>query len=190
VNDINIRDMGSAELRRHIAVVSQNAPLFSGTVRDNIAYGNQSADEATVIAAAKAAQADSFIAKLPNGYDTILGEGGVGLSGGQRQRIAIARAIIKDAPILLLDEATSALDTKSERLVQQALDELMKNRTTLVIAHRLSTIENADTIFVMADGSVVEQGTHKTLLEQKGLYTELYSQQKAIKGQRNESVAK
>jgi subfamily B ATP-binding cassette protein MsbA len=190
VNGINIRDMGSAELRRHIAVVSQNAPLFSGTVRDNIAYGNQLADEATVIAAAKAAQADSFIAKLPDGYDTILGEGGAGLSGGQRQRIAIARAIIKDAPILLLDEATSALDTKSERLVQQALDELMKNRTTLVIAHRLSTIENADTIFVMADGSVVEHGTHKTLLEQKGLYTELYSQQKAIKGQHNESVAK
>ena len=129
-------------------------------------------------AAAKAAQADEFIRKLPEGYDTILGEGGVGLSGGQRQRIAIARAIIKDAPILLLDEATSALDTKSERLVQQALDELMKNRTTLVIAHRLSTIENVDCIFVMADGSVVEQGAHQELLEQKGLYAELYSQQK------------
>jgi subfamily B ATP-binding cassette protein MsbA len=190
INDIDIRDMGSAELRRHIAVVSQNAPLFSGTVRDNIAYGNQDADEDAIVAAAKAAQADSFIVKLLNGYDTVLGEGGVGLSGGQRQRIAIARAIIKDAPILLLDEATSALDTKSERLVQQALDELMKNRTTLVIAHRLSTIENADTIFVMADGSVVEQGTHVGLLAKNGLYTELYSQQRIAKEQHAESATK
>lgn len=181
VNGIDVRKMGSTELRRHIAVVSQNAPLFSGTVRDNIAYGNQAADNSAIIAAAKAAQANDFINKLPDGYDTILGEGGVGLSGGQRQRIAIARAIIKDAPILLLDEATSALDTKSERLVQQALDELMKNRTTLVIAHRLSTIENADVIFVMADGTVVEQGNHRELLDRKGLYTELYSQQKTTK---------
>ena len=181
VNDIDVRDMGSHELRRHIATVSQNAPLFSGTVRDNIAYGNKEADEQAIIAAAKAAQADEFIVKLANGYDTVLGEGGVGLSGGQRQRLAIARAIIKNAPILLLDEATSALDTKSERLVQQALDELMKNRTTLVIAHRLSTIENADIIFVMADGSIVEKGTHGELLAQKGLYSELYSQQKKEK---------
>lgn len=183
VNGIDIRDMGSHELRTHIATVSQNAPLFSGTVRDNIAYGNQEADEAAVIAAAKAAQADEFITKLPEGYDTVLGEGGVGLSGGQRQRLAIARAVIKNAPILLLDEATSALDTKSERLVQKALDELMKNRTTLVIAHRLSTIENADTIFVMADGAIVERGTHRELLSQNGLYSELYSQQKKEKGE-------
>jgi subfamily B ATP-binding cassette protein MsbA len=181
INGTDIREIGTSELRRHIAVVSQNAPLFSGTVRDNITYGNHDADEKTIIAAAKAAQAEEFITKLPDGYDTILGEGGVGLSGGQRQRIAIARAIIKDAPILLLDEATSALDTKSERLVQQALDQLMKDRTTLVIAHRLSTIENADTIFVMADGGIVEQGSHKALLKQNGLYGELYSQQKAVK---------
>jgi ATP-binding cassette, subfamily B, bacterial MsbA len=183
VNGVDVRDMGSHELRSHIATVSQNAPLFSGTVRDNIAYGNQEADEAAIIAAAKAAQADEFIVKLPEGYDTILGEGGIGLSGGQRQRLAIARAVIKNAPILLLDEATSALDTKSERLVQKALDELMKNRTTLVIAHRLSTIENADTIFVMADGAIVEEGTHAKLLSQNGLYSELYSQQKKEKGE-------
>jgi subfamily B ATP-binding cassette protein MsbA len=178
LSGIDVRELGSKELRRHIAVVSQNAPLFSGTVRDNIAYGNPSANEEDVKSAAKAAQAEEFIQKLPDGYDTILGESGVGLSGGQRQRIAIARAIIKDAPILLLDEATSALDTKSERLVQQALDNLMKGRTTLVIAHRLSTIENADAIFVMADGNIVERGTHESLLKQKGLYAELYSQQK------------
>lgn len=183
INGIDIRDMGSHELRTHIATVSQNAPLFSGTVRDNIAYGNQEADEDAIIAAAKAAQADEFITKLPDGYDTILGEGGVGLSGGQRQRLAIARAVIKDAPILLLDEATSALDTKSERLVQKALDELMKNRTTLVIAHRLSTIENADSIFVMADGAIVEHGSHDDLLSQHGLYSELYSQQKKEKSE-------
>ncbi|MFZ1301917.1 MAG: ABC transporter ATP-binding protein [Candidatus Microsaccharimonas sp.] len=181
MNGVDIRDINSHDLRNEIAVVSQNAPLFSGTVYDNIAYGNRTVNKKAVIEAAKAAQADEFIEKLENGYDTVLGESGVGLSGGQKQRIAIARAIIKNAPILLLDEATSALDTKSERLVQRALDELMKGRTTLVIAHRLSTIENADTIFVMADGSVVEKGSHKQLLAQNGLYGELYSQQKLVK---------
>jgi len=180
LSGVDIRELGSKGLRKHIAVVSQNAPLFSGTVRDNIAYGNPDASQQEVETAAAAAQADAFIKALPDGYDTILGEGGVGLSGGQKQRIAIARAILKDAPILLLDEATSALDNKSERLVQRALDELMKNRTTLVIAHRLSTIENADTIFVMADGGIVEQGTHEELLAEGGLYAELYSQQRHI----------
>ncbi|MES2630753.1 MAG: ABC transporter ATP-binding protein [Patescibacteria group bacterium] len=181
MNGVDIRDINSRDLRNEIAVVSQNAPLFSGTVYDNISYGNRKLNKKAVIEAAKAAQADEFIKKLENGYDTILGESGVGLSGGQKQRIAIARAIIKDAPILLLDEATSALDTKSERLVQRALDRLMKGRTTLVIAHRLSTIENADTIFVMADGGVVEEGTHEALLKRNGLYSELYSQQKLAK---------
>ncbi len=181
MNGIDIRDLNSQDLRNEIAVVSQNAPLFSGTVYDNIAYGNRKLSKKAVIAAAKAAQAHGFIEKLEKGYDTVLGESGVGLSGGQKQRIAIARAIIKNAPILLLDEATSALDTKSERLVQQALDELMKGRTTLVIAHRLSTIESADTIFVMADGSVVEHGSHSELLKKGGLYSELYSQQKLVK---------
>lgn len=181
MNGVDIRDISTHDLRNEIAVVSQNAPLFSGTVYDNIAYGNRKVNKQAVVEAAKAAQADEFIEKLENGYDTVLGESGVGLSGGQKQRIAIARAIIKDAPILLLDEATSALDTKSERLVQRALDRLMKGRTTLVIAHRLSTIENADTIFVMADGSVVEEGTHEALLKRGGLYSELYSQQKLAK---------
>ena len=180
LSGIDIRKLGSKGLRKYIAVVSQNAPLFSGTVRDNIAYGNPQASQQEIETAAIAAQAHTFINGLSDGYDTVLGEGGVGLSGGQKQRIAIARAILKDAPILLLDEATSALDTKSERLVQRALDELMKNRTTLVIAHRLSTIENADTIFVMADGGIVEQGTHEKLLAEGGLYAELYSQQRHI----------
>jgi subfamily B ATP-binding cassette protein MsbA len=159
-------------------MVSQDVILFNDTIFNNIAYGVlRNASEAQVIAAAKAAHAWEFIQQLPNGLQSEIGDRGVRLSGGQRQRIAIARAILKDAPILLLDEATSALDTESEQHVQAALDDLMRNRTTIVIAHRLSTIENADRIFVMEHGEIVESGSHKTLLDADGYYAKLYQKQ-------------
>lgn len=173
----DIRDVTVASLRNQIAMVTQQTILFNDTVRNNIAYGNQEAPEQTIHDAAKAAHAYDFIQALPQGFDTMIGEGGARLSGGQRQRIAIARAILKNAPILILDEATSALDTESEREVQNALENLMKDRTTLVIAHRLSTIKNADRIIVIKDGVIVEQGTHDSLIAQKGEYEMLYTMQ-------------
>ncbi len=166
-----------AEIRDLVAFVSQDPYLFSGTVRENILYGNPSATDEQVIAAAKQANAHEFIQGLGEGYDTVVGERGIFLSGGQKQRIAIARAILKDAEILLLDEATSALDNESEALVQTALDELMKEKTSIVIAHRLSTIEDADRILVMDQGEIAEQGTHQELLKQGGIYASLYSLQ-------------
>jgi ATP-binding cassette subfamily B protein len=165
------------EVRDLMAYVPQEATLFHGTVADNIRFGSPTATDEEVEAAAKTAYARGFIAELPEGYDTIVGERGANLSGGQRQRIAIARALLKNAPILLLDEATSALDAESEYEVQQGLNELMKDRTTLVIAHRLSTIERADTICVLADGELKEQGTHDQLLAEGGHYAELYELQ-------------
>lgn len=173
----DIRDVTVASLRNQIAMVTQQTILFNDTVRNNIAYGDQEAPEQTIHDAAKAAHAYDFIQALPQGFDTMIGEGGARLSGGQRQRIAIARAILKNAPILILDEATSALDTESEREVQNALENLMKDRTTLVIAHRLSTIKNADRIIVIKDGVIVEQGTHDSLIAQKGEYEMLYTMQ-------------
>ncbi|AOA57956.1 lipid A export permease/ATP-binding protein MsbA [Acinetobacter larvae] len=164
-------------LRSQIAMVNQQVVLFNRSVRDNIAYGQlEGASDEAVIAAAKAAYAHDFIMQLPQGYDTQLGAQGLSLSGGQRQRIAIARAILKDAPILILDEATSALDNESEHFIQKAFDAAMDdhNKTTIVIAHRLSTIENADLIVVMDQGQIVEQGTHQALLAQKGAYYQLY----------------
>jgi subfamily B ATP-binding cassette protein MsbA len=162
-------------LRRQIALVSQNVVLFNDTVAANIAYGQgERAAESDIIRAAEAAHAMDFIRELPQGLATEIGENGAKLSGGQRQRIAIARAILKDAPILLLDEATSALDTESERAVQAALETLMEGRTTIVIAHRLSTVENADRIVVLAQGRVVEQGTHAELLAAGGMYAGLH----------------
>jgi len=146
-------------------------------VENNIKYGSPEKTRQEVIEAAKAANAHDFIMKLPRGYDTIIGERGVRLSGGERQRIAIARALIKNPPILLLDEATSSLDTEAEREVQKALDNLMKNRTTIAIAHRLSTIRNADKIIVISDGEIVEQGTHEELIACSGLYRKLYEMQ-------------
>lgn len=177
VDGTDIRDVTVASLRDQIAMVTQQTILFNDTVRNNIAYSNQDAPMEDVNKAARAAHAFDFIEGLPNGFDTIIGEGGARLSGGQRQRISIARAILKDAPILILDEATSALDTESEREVQRALENLMKNRTTFVIAHRLSTIKNADRIVVVKDGKIVEEGTHENLIAQGGEYETLYNMQ-------------
>jgi subfamily B ATP-binding cassette protein MsbA len=173
----DVRDMTLQSLRRMMGLVTQEVILFNDTVRNNIAYGRGDADEQRVIDAAKAANAHDFITALPNGYDTPIGESGVLLSGGQRQRLAIARALFKDPPILILDEATSALDTESERLVQQALVNLMRGRTTLVIAHRLSTIRNADKIVVLDEGRIVESGRHEELLARRGIYRKLYDLQ-------------
>ncbi len=172
-----IADVTLASLRHGIAFVGQDVVLFDDTVRANISYGKPGADQAAIEAAAKAAGAHDFILALPHGYDTVVGERGQSLSGGQRQRIAIARALLKDAPILLLDEATSALDTETERQVQAALERLMQGRTTLVIAHRLSTVARADQICVIDQGRVIDQGKHDELLARGGLYRRLYQLQ-------------
>jgi subfamily B ATP-binding cassette protein MsbA len=164
-------------LRGSIALVAQEVSLFDDTVRANIAYGRFGASQDEIEAAAAAAGADRFIRELPEGYDTLVGEHGVLLSGGQRQRLAIARAMLRDAPILLLDEATSALDSESERQVQAALRSLMKGRTTIVIAHRLSTVIGADLICVLDRGRIVETGRHAQLLGRRGLYARLYETQ-------------
>ena len=178
LDGMDIRDLTLASLREQIAIVGQKVTLFNGTVRDNIAYGSlRHCTDEQVRAAAHAAHADEFIDKLDRGYDTWLGENGVLLSGGQRQRIAIARAILKNAPILIMDEATSALDTGSERHIQAAMEEVMKGRTTFVIAHRLSTIERVDRILVMESGRIVEDGSHKELLAKGGVYAALYQMQ-------------
>ncbi|HQN51258.1 MAG TPA: ATP-binding cassette domain-containing protein, partial [Phenylobacterium sp.] len=173
VDGVDLREADPAEVRRRMALVAQESPLFSGSPAENIRFGREGATEAEIRAVAKAAQADSFIEALPQGYDTPLGERARSLSGGQRQRLAIARALVREAPILLLDEATSALDAENERLVQQALDQAMDGHTTLVIAHRLATVLKADRIVVMEDGRVVEQGSHTELVAKGGLYARL-----------------
>ena len=177
IDGIDIRQLSLTSLRSLISVVDQNTFLFNDTVANNIAYGLSSASLSQVEAAARAANAHDFIIQLPEGYATLIGENGTMLSGGQRQRIAIARALIKDAPLLFLDEATSALDSASEQVVQEALDRLMADRTTLVVAHRLSTVVNADCICVIAGGRVVESGNHATLLARGGTYADLFSTQ-------------
>ncbi|MEL0611852.1 lipid A export permease/ATP-binding protein MsbA [Marinomonas arenicola] len=178
IDDENINDYLLDDLRKNIALVNQQVVLFNGTIQENIAYGGlKDASEEEVIEAAKAANAWGFIQELELGLQTLVGENGVLLSGGQRQRLAIARAILKNAPILILDEATSALDTESERAIQQALDKLMENRTTIAIAHRLSTIENSDIIAVVDHGQIVEMGSHSELLAKNGAYAQLHNQQ-------------
>jgi len=173
----DIRDYTLQSLRAQIGMVSQSTVLFDETIQYNIAYGRSDASQADIIEAAKAAYAHDFIQRLPNGYETFIGENGVKLSGGERQRLAIARAILRDSPLLILDEATSALDSESERIVQLALTNLMKNRTTLVIAHRLSTIQNADRIVVLNRGRIVEVGSHQDLLRRDGFYKRLHAMQ-------------
>lgn len=174
IDGVDIRDVTLHSLRGQIALVGQDTFLFNTTVRDNIAYGRPGASEAEIVAAARAANAHTFVTVLPEGYDTVVGEQGMRLSGGQRQRLSIARAILKDAPILILDEATSALDTESEALVQEALTHLMQGRTTFVIAHRLSTVQSADRIYVLEAGRIVEEGSHGELLAAGGVYQHLY----------------
>jgi ATP-binding cassette, subfamily B, bacterial MsbA len=178
----DVRDVTLASLRSNLALVSQEVALFNDTIRANIAYGRLGASDEQIVEAARAAAAHDFITALPDGYETMVGEFGVKLSGGQRQRIAIARAMLRNAPILLLDEATSALDTESERLVQEAVRKLQKGRTTVVIAHRLSTIVDADRIYVIDGGQVVETGTHAELLHRGGVYRRLFNLQGGLQG--------
>ena len=163
----DIKNVTQNSLRENIAYVPQETALFHRSIADNIAYANPDASKAEILRASKLANVEGFIKDLPNGYDTLVGERGIKLSGGQRQRIAIARAILKNAPILVLDEATSALDSESEALIQEALNNLMENRTAIVIAHRLSTVANLDRIVVLKDGKIIEEGSHKQLLKKE-----------------------
>ena len=174
-DNININKIKKADLRRSLGIVLQDTHLFTGTVMDNIRYGRLEATDEECKAAAKLANADGFIRRLPEGYQTVLTGDGGSLSQGQRQLLAIARAAVADPPVLILDEATSSIDTRTEKLVQRGMDELMKGRTTFVIAHRLSTIQNADCIMVMEQGRIIERGNHEQLMEEKGKYYQLYT---------------
>jgi len=173
IDGINIKEVSKKSLRGLIGLVTQDSILFNDTVGNNIGLGKDNASEEEIIEAAKIANAHDFIMELPHGYDTNIGDSGNKLSGGQKQRLSIARAVLKNPPIMILDEATSALDTESERLVQDALEKMMRNRTSIVIAHRLSTIQNADSIVVMSKGKILEQGTHEELMKSKKGYKKL-----------------
>ncbi|MCT4648224.1 MAG: ATP-binding cassette domain-containing protein, partial [Carboxylicivirga sp.] len=177
IDGINIKDLKLFDLRELMGNVNQEAILFNDTIYNNITFGVENATKEEVINAAKVANAHDFIVNTEDGYQTVIGDRGSKLSGGQRQRLSIARAILKNPPILILDEATSALDTESERLVQDALEHLMQNRTSLVIAHRLSTVRNADMICVFNEGQIVETGTHDELIQKDGIYKKLHSMQ-------------
>ncbi len=182
IDGVDIATVPRRHLRRHVAMVLQDPWLFSGSIRENIAYGREGATDAEVVQAARVAHADHFIRTLPAGYDTRVSEEGGNLSAGQRQLVTIARAVLSSAELLVLDEATSSIDSRTERLVQQAMAEIMEGRTSFVIAHRLSTIRDADRILVVRDGAVVEQGTHAQLLAEGGFYAELYRSQFAVTG--------
>jgi ATP-binding cassette subfamily B protein len=173
LDGVDLREADPADIRERMALVPQETMIFAASARDNLRYGRWDAGDDALWAAAEAANAAEFLRKLPQGLDTFMGEGGARLSGGQRQRIAIARAILRDAPLLLLDEATSALDAESERLVQDSIDRLVRDRTTIVIAHRLATVRAADRIIVMENGGIVEEGTHDSLSARGGLYARL-----------------
>jgi ATP-binding cassette subfamily B protein len=179
VDGIDIRDVGLNSLRRQIGIVMQETTLFSGSIRENIAFGKGDATDDDIDWAAHSARADEFISRLPDGYDTRVGERGVSLSGGQKQRVAIARALLMDPKILILDEFTSAVDAATERLIRAALVELMRGRTTFVIAHRLSTVRAADVILVLQNGRLVDTGTHEELLESSRVYREIHASQLA-----------
>jgi ATP-binding cassette subfamily B protein/subfamily B ATP-binding cassette protein MsbA len=179
LNGIDLRDFRLRSFRSLLGVVQQETFLFDGTVRDNIAYGRLHATDEEVLDAARRANADEFIQRLPAGYDTLIGERGVKLSGGQRQRLSIARALLADPQILILDEATSSLDSESEQLIQASIDELLRDRTTFIIAHRLSTVTHADLIVVLEHGQIVEQGTHEQLLKRGGKYAEMVERQRS-----------
>jgi ATP-binding cassette subfamily B protein len=181
LDGVNLQSLNLRDLRRCIGLVSQDVFLFHGTVAENIAYGTFDASQYDIIIAAKVAEADDFIMRLPQGYETIVGERGQKLSGGQKQRIAIARAVLKNPPILILDEATSAVDNETEAAIQRSLERITVNRTTIAIAHRLSTIRNADCIYVMEHGEIVESGTHEQLLEKNGVYSSLWRVQSGLK---------
>ena len=174
---INIKKIKKSELRRSMGMVLQDTHLFTGTVRDNIAYGRLDATDEEIVAAAKLANADSFITRLPDGYDTLITGDGANLSQGQRQLLAIARAAVADPPVLILDEATSSIDTRTERLIEKGMDSLMEGRTVFVIAHRLSTVRNSDAIMVLEHGEIIERGNHDDLIAQKGKYYQLYTGQ-------------
>jgi len=175
IDGVDIRDMTMRSLRRQIGIVQQDVFLFTGTLRENIAYGKLNATNEEIEAAAKMAHMEDFIAELPDGYETQVGERGLKLSGGQKQRIAIARMFLKNPPILILDEATSALDTETEAVIQEALMELAKNRTTLIIAHRLATIKNADRIMVVTKDGIKEEGSHEELIAKDGMFAHLHN---------------
>jgi subfamily B ATP-binding cassette protein MsbA len=177
IDGVDIRDMGKKSLRNLMGLVTQDSILFNDTVRNNIGLGKENATDAEIMEAAKIANAHDFIMELPLGYETNIGDSGNKLSGGQKQRLSIARAVLKNPPLMILDEATSALDTESERLVQDALEKMMRNRTSVVIAHRLSTIQNANSIIVLQKGEIVEQGTHEELLGRNGTYKKLVTLQ-------------
>jgi subfamily B ATP-binding cassette protein MsbA len=180
IDGISLKDAAIKDIRSLMGIVTQESILFNDTVFNNIAFGIDNATEADVIAAAKIANAHDFIMQMPNGYQTNIGDRGNKMSGGQRQRMSIARAVLKNPPILILDEATSALDTESERLVQDALNKLMQNRTSIVIAHRLSTIQHADEIIVMQKGEIIERGNHSTLINANGTYQKLHEMQSFV----------